>query len=304
MSDHPSAEFGMRSEELEGLVAGALEQAREQGADQAEAGAALGTGLAVTVRRGDVETLEYQRDRAFTITVYFDQRKGSASTSDLSPSAIAEGVKKACSIARYTAQDACAGLADAQLMATDIPELELDHPWSLTPDEAIQLATRCESAGRDFDERISNSEGGSINTARRARVYGNSHGFVGSYASSSHSLSCVLVAGAGDGMERDFWYSSSRDPAALMSPEAVGKMAAERTLRRLGGRKIETCSAPVIFPAELARGCELCLRNHRHGPVSTCLLLAGCRRRQRVSERFPHRRKTPSTRGTRKRSLR
>jgi PmbA protein len=254
MSDHPTAEFGMRSEELEGLVTGALKQARGQGADQAEAGASLGTGLAVTVRHGDVETLEYQRDRAFTITVYFDQRKGSASTSDLSPSAIAEGVAKACSIARYTAQDACAGLADAQLMATDIPALGLDHPWSVTPDEAIQLATRCESAGRDCDERISNSEGGSVNTARRARVYGNSHGFVGSYASTSHSVSCILVAGADDGMERDFWYSSSRDPAALMSPEAVGKMAAERTLRRLGGRKIETCSAPVIFPAELARG--------------------------------------------------
>jgi len=254
MAAHPTAEFGMNSEQLESIVETSLARAGAQGATQAEAGASVGTGLSVTVRRGEVETLEYQRDRSFTITVYFGHRKGSASTSDLSSAAITESVEKACSIARYTAEDPYAGLADAELMAQDPPDLRLDRPWPLTPDQAISLATACEAAGLDADRRISNSEGGTVHTGRGVRVYGNSHGFLGSYASTSHSMSCVLVAGAGEGMERDYWYTSGRDPNALLSPEEVGRKAAERTLLRLGGRKIETCTAPVIFPAELARG--------------------------------------------------
>lgn len=254
MADHPSAEFGMSRDQLEGIVRDAVADARSRGADQAEAATSVGTGLSVTVRRGEVETLEYQRDRSFTVTVYFGTRKGSASTSDLSPAAIAEGVEKACSIARYTAEDPFSGLADPNLMAQDPPDLQLDLPWQLTPDQAIALATECEAAGMSLDKRITNSEGGSVNTGRGVRVYGNSHGFVGSYASTSHGISCVLVAGSGDGMERDYWYTGARDPARLMTPEAVGRKAAERTLRRLGGRKIATCTTPVIFPAELARG--------------------------------------------------
>ena len=143
---------------------------------QAEAAASVGTGLSVTVRRGEVETLEYQRDRSFTVTVYFGHRKGSASTSDLSSGAIGESVDKACSIARYTAEDRFAGLADARLMAKDPQDLYLDRPWSLTPDEAIALATECEAVGMAVDGRITNSEGGSVNTGRGVRVYGNSHG--------------------------------------------------------------------------------------------------------------------------------
>jgi len=254
MADHPSAEFGMSREQLEDIVRDALSGAGSRGADQAEAATSVGTGLSVTVRRGEVETLEYQRDRSFTVTVYFAKRKGSASTSDLSPAAIAEAVDKACSIARYTAEDPFAGLADPDLMAQDPPDLRLDLPWQLTPDQAIALATECEAVGMAADKRITNSEGGSVNTGRGVRVYGNSHGFVGSYASTSHGISCVLVAGSGEGMERDYWYTSARDPAELMAPEAVGRKAAERTLRRLGGRKIATCTTPVIFPAELARG--------------------------------------------------
>jgi len=254
MADHPSAEFGMSRDQLEDIVRKAVAGARTRGADQAEAAASVGTGLSVTVRRGEVETLEYQRDRNFTVTVYFGHRKGSASTSDLSPGAIAESVDKACSIARYTAADTFAGLADADLMAEDPPDLQLDRPWPLAPEEAIRLAAECEAAGMAVDERITNSEGGSVNTGRGVRVYGNSHGFIGSYPSTSHGISCVLVAGSGDGMERDYWYTSARDPGELMTPEDVGTKAADRTLRRLGGRKIATCTAPVIFPAELARG--------------------------------------------------
>jgi len=254
MTELKRADFGMSKEQLEDIAAGAVKAAVEHGATQAEASASVGTGLSVTVRQREVETLEHQRDRGFTVTVYYGHRKGSASTSDLSKNAVAESIEKACSIARYTAEDACAGLADAEMMASDPPDLQLDRPWSLTPDQAIELATECEIAGLDADGRITNSEGATIHTGRGLRVYGNSHGFLGSYASTSHSLSCVLIAGSGDGMERDYWYTSDRDPEALMSAEEVGRTAAERTTRRLGARKIGTCTAPVVFPAELARG--------------------------------------------------
>ena len=246
--------FGLDRQELESLVATALEEAGDRGADQAEAGASLGTGLSVMVRCGEVETLEHQRDRSFAVTVYFDKRKGHASTSDLSVAAIRATVGKACSIAGYTTKDDCAGLADAKMMATEIPDLSLDHAWNLSPDEAIALATECEQDGMACDERISNSDGATVHTGRVLKVYGNTHGFSAGYPSSSHSLSCVLVAKDGDRMERDYWYTSARDPQALEDAAAVGRMAAERTVRRLGSRKIPTCAAPVLFPAELARG--------------------------------------------------
>lgn len=252
--NNAASEFGLDRPQLESKVSAALASAARHGATQAEAGVSVGTGLSVTVRRGTVETLEHQRDRSFALTVYFGRRKGSASTSDLSPEAIEQTVAKACSIARHTAEDRCTGLADAELMAVDPPDLSLDHPWPLTPDEAIELAAECERAGLESDDRISNSEGGSLNTGRSLRVYGNSHGFLGGYPSTSHSLSCVLVAGKGEDMERDYWYSSARDPGSLESPGAVGRKAAERTLMRLGARPVTTRSVPVIFPAELARG--------------------------------------------------
>lgn len=254
MSSADLSDLGAARQRLEALGADALARAAKSGADATEVGASLGTGLSVTVRKGEVETLEHQRDRGFSVTVYFGQRKGSASTSDLSAAALAETVDKACTIARYTAEDPCAGLADAALMARHVPDLDLDHPWELDPDQAVVLARDCEAAGLDSDERISNTEGGSLSSHRSLRVYANSHGFSGGYASTSHSLSCSLIAGRGDEMQRDYWYSVARHAADLESPAAVGRRAAERALRRVGARRIGTRSVPVIFVAELARG--------------------------------------------------
>jgi PmbA protein len=239
---------------LEDLARRALELAAGQRADQAEVSASLTTGLSVTVRKGEVETLEHQRDRGFGVTVYFGNRKGGASTSDLADASVRETVEKACLIARHTAPDPCAGLADVELMATDIPDLDLDHPWSIDPDTAVAIARDCEAAGLDADRRITNSEGGSLSSHRSLRVYGNSHGFLGGYPSTSHYISCVLIAGEGDGMQRDYWYTSARRPEVLESPAAVGRHAAERTLRRLNAKRLGTRTVPVLFAAEIARG--------------------------------------------------
>lgn len=240
--------------ELEAVVSRVLDLARQQGATQAEAGASASAGLGVTVRLGEVETLEQTRDRGVGVTVYFGQRKASASTSDFADAALAETVAKACSIARFTAEDPCAGLAPREAMATEFPDLELDHPWALEPQDAIDLARRCEAAALAVDERIDNSEGGSVNTGRSRRVYGNSWGFCGHTASTRHSLSCSVLASSNGSMERDYWYSVAREAGALESPEEVGRHAAQRTVRRLGARKLSTRRAPVMFPPELARG--------------------------------------------------
>lgn len=239
---------------LETLAEEALGLARGAGASAAEVGASLAGGLSVTVRKGEVETLEHQRDRGFGVTVYFGQRKGSASTSDLAPAAVRETVEKACTIARYTAEDPCAGLPDPEFIARNPPDLDLDHPWAIDADQAVALARDCEAAGLDADAKISNTEGGSLGTHRSLRVHANSHGFTGGYASTSHSLSCALIAGKGDGMQRDYWYTTARRPEDMEAPEAVGRHAARRTLRRLGARQLSTRSAPVLFVPELARG--------------------------------------------------
>src|SRR5262245_30791195 len=196
--------------ELETLVARILEEARARGATQAEAGVSVDAGLSVNVRLGEVETLEYQRDRALGITVYFGRRKASASSADLSAQAVRETVEKACSIARFTAEDPFAGLADAALLARDPPDLDLSHPWDLTTDEAVDLARACEDAARAHDPRITNSEGASLSTHRGLRAYGNSLGFLGSYASSRHGLSCAVLGEQDDAMERDYWYATAR----------------------------------------------------------------------------------------------
>ncbi|MCB1625789.1 MAG: metalloprotease PmbA, partial [Pseudomonadales bacterium] len=199
-----------RIPELQAITSSALAAAKRAGASQAEVDLSLQQGLSTTVRLGEVETVEYHRDRGLGVTVYFGQRKGSASTADLSVQAVEDSVAKACSIARYTAEDPCAGLADPSDLARDIPDLDLDHPWALSPEAAVELAQRCEAAGRAVDPRINNSEGASVTTHRGVRVYGNSHGFLAGYPSSSHTVSCVLLAGAGDGMQRDYWYSTAR----------------------------------------------------------------------------------------------
>ena len=244
----------LERDEVQRAVAQALDLAASLGASQAEAGASTERGLSVTVRLGEVETLEYQQDRGLGITVYFGKRKGSASTADLSERTVKETVEKACSIARFTAEDDCAGLADAEMMATDIQDLDLCHPWDIDAEGAIELARACESAGRGVDKRINNSEGATISSHRARRVYGNSHGFLHGFESTSHSASCAMLASQDNNMERDYWYTSARDAADLEDVEAVGRRAGERTVRRLGARKLSTTRVPVIYPPELARG--------------------------------------------------
>ena len=245
---------GSRIPELKEVVSLALAEAKQRGASQAEVDASMNRGLSTTVRLGEVDTVEYQRDRGVGVTVYFGKRKGSASTADLSAKAVRETVEKACSIARYTAEDACSGLADPEELAREIPDLDLDHPWSITPDDAVELARACEAVGLAVDPRITNSEGAAVGSHRDMRVYGNSHGFLEGFASTSHSLSCVLLAQQGDDMQRDYWFSSTRNAAELLSGETIGRKAAERALARLGGRSLSTRKVPVLLAPEMARG--------------------------------------------------
>ena len=244
----------MGRDELENLVRTALEAATERGVDQAEVVTSIDTGLAATARLGDVESLEYTNDRGLWITVYKDSRKGSASTSDVSPESVAEAVDKACTFADCTAQDEFAGLADADLMCTQVLDLDLDHPWPIEAGEAIDMAIACEKAALDFDPRINNSEGATVSTNRGIRAYGNTHGFAGSFTKTSHSISCVVLASDNGGMQRDYYYSASRDAADLEDINAIGETAARRAVGRLGARKIGTTKAPVLFTPELARG--------------------------------------------------
>jgi len=245
---------GSRIPELSAVVRHALELARSGGATQCEADASLHRGLTVTVRLGEVDTVEYQRDRGLGVTVYFGKRKGSASTADLSAAAVRATVEKACAIARYTAEDPATGLADPEDLARDVPDLDLHHPWDLEPDDAVALARSCEAAGLAVDARVSNSEGASVSSQRGVRVYGNSHGFLGGYASTSHTVTCVLLAQQGEDMQRDYWYSTARDPADLEAVERIGRLAGERAVARLGARKLTTRHAPVVFCPEMARG--------------------------------------------------
>jgi PmbA protein len=244
----------LTQEDLESIIERALEEARARGASQAEAAVSQDTGLSVGVRLGEVETLEHQRDRSMGITVYFGQRKGSASTADFSLEVVRATVAKACSIARFTAEDACSGLADAALMAREPMNLDLAHPWNITADRAIEIAKSSEAAALAFDARINNSEGASLSTHQGLHVYGNTHGFVGGYPTTSYTLSCVVLAGTGEDMQRDYWYSSSRDWRELEQAEAIGRESARRTIARLGPRKLSTRRAPVLFVPEIARG--------------------------------------------------
>lgn len=239
---------------LQEIVRFVLEEAARHGATQAAGDASINQGLGVTARLGEVETIEYQRDRGLGVTVYFGYRKGSASTADLSLSAVRSTVEKACTIARYTAEDPYSGLVDPEALARDIPDLDLNHPWSLAPEQAIELARRCEAAGLAVDSRITNSEGASVNTHRHIGVYGNSLGFLAGSAGTSHSISCSLIAHQGDEMQRDYWYSSARDAADLEDPESIGRKAGERAVSRLGSRKLSTRKAPIAYSPDMARG--------------------------------------------------
>ncbi len=250
----PNTGFSHDSGRLQSLTRDALDYARQKGATAAEAEVSEGYGQTVTVRHGEVETIEYNRDKGIGVTVYLGQRRGHASTSDFSSKALRDSVDAALSIAGFTAADDCAGLADADMLAREIPDLQLWHPWDLPVERAIELARACESAGFAVDKRISNSEGASVSTQESHFVYGNSHGFLAGYPGSRHSISCSLIAGEGDndGMQRDDWYDVARSQLDMVTPESVGKRAAERAVRRLDSRKIATTQAPVLFEAPIA----------------------------------------------------
>lgn len=242
------------SDKLKTIVNDLLNEAKSQGASAAEAGLSVESGLSVTVRIGEVETIEHNRDKSLGITVYFGQRKGSSSTSDFSLKAIKETVKAASDIARYTGEDPYAGLPDENLMAKEAVDLDLYHPWEVSVEEAIELAKEAEDTARAEDKRIINSEGGSVSSHTGIRIYGNSQGFLNGYNTSRHSISCTVIASQNDAMQRDYWYSVNRDASMLESASEIGKMAAQRTVSRLGAKHMPTCNVPVIFKAEVARG--------------------------------------------------
>ncbi|WP_373387292.1 metalloprotease PmbA [Pseudomonas alcaligenes] len=231
-----------------------LGEARRQGASACEVAVSMEQGLSTTVRQGEVETVEFNRDQGFGITLYVGQRKGSASTSASGETAIRETVAAALAIARHASEDDCAGLADAALMARELPELDLYHPWQIAPERAVELALGCEAAAFASDARIKNADGTTLSTHQGCRVYGNSHGFLGGYASTRHSLSCVMIAEDGGQMQRDYWYDVNRQGELLADPLTIGRKAAERSVARLGARPVPTCEVPVLFAAELATG--------------------------------------------------
>jgi len=245
----PHALPGLR-EKVERII----EEARRQGASASEVSVSMEQGLSTTVRQGEVETVEFNRDQGFGITLYVGQSKGSASTTGSGDEAIRETVAAALAIARHAAQGEFAGRAAATLMARELPDLDLYHPWSITPEQAIEQALSCESAAFDFDARIRNADGTSLNTHQGCRAYGNSNGFIGGYCSTRHSLSCVMIAESEGQMQRDYFYDVNRIGEALIDPQTIGRRAAERAVRRLGARPIPTCEVPVLFAPELATG--------------------------------------------------
>ncbi len=242
----------IEEQRLTSLVSDIMDEARQQGATACEVGASSDAGLSATVRMGEVDTVEFNQDQGFGITVYFGQRKGSASTSDTTPEAIRDTVRAACDIARYTSEDPCAGLADADQMATVFPELDLYHPWGITAEQAIALAGECEAAARNYSPLITNSDGASVNSHQGCRVYGNSHGFIGAHRSSRQSVSCVVIGQKDGEMQRDYWYTVARRADLLDNVIEVGEKAAERTVSQLGSRKVPTGQVPVLFAADLA----------------------------------------------------
>ena len=241
-----------------------LARCRDAGATQAEVSCSEEAGLSVNVRMGEVETVESTRDRGIGVTVYFGQRKGSASTGDLRESSLASTVEQACAIARYTETDTASGLADPELMATDLREFDGWHPWDINADRAIDLALACEQAGRDADARIQNSDGASVSSGASLGVYANSHGFLGRERSTQHSLGCALIAGKGADMQRDGWYTVGLAAEDLEAAASVGVHAAQRAASRLAPRQVATGVYPVVFASEIARS----LIGHLAGAVS------------------------------------
>jgi PmbA protein len=262
-----------RLDRLAEAAAELLRRCRARGADQAEVSCSEERGLGVNVRMGEVETVEATRDRGIAVTVYFGQRKGSASTADLRADSLEATVEQACAIARHTEADPAAGLADAALMARGdaagpglkgmFPEFDGWHPWAVDAASAADIALACEQAGRD-DPRIRNSDGASVGSSESLAVYANSHGFTGRERGTRHSIGCALIAGVGDAMQRDGWYTTAIAAEDLEAAAAVGRHAAARTIARLAPRALPTATMPVLFSAEMARS----LLGHLLGAIS------------------------------------
>lgn len=241
-------------EDLQTLVTRVLDMARDLGATQSEASLSYSRGYSVSVRNSEVESLEFQRDRSLGVTVYYGHRRGNASTGDLSDAGLREAVQAAATIARVTEEDPCSGLAEAALMSRARPDLQLDHPWALTPEQAIERARACEASALAVDTRIEQSEGAGISTTRGISVYANSHGFVGGRSGTQHSLSCAVVATDGQNMQRDYWWDGGRNAALFDTPERIGRRAGERAVARLGAKSLSTRTARVLYVPEMARG--------------------------------------------------
>ena len=250
--------FSHSQDQLKEIAQDVLRFARDKGASDAAVEISEGQGLSVTVRKGQIETIEQNKDKGIGVTVYLGReraiRRGNASTSDFSKQSLKDTVDAAYNIARFTAEDECAGLPEAELLEMQPRDLQLFHPWTLTAEQAVVLAQRAEAAAFAVDKRITNSEGANTYAQQSHFVMANTRGFIGGYPYSRHSLSVSPIAGKGNNMQRDDWYSSDRDPAKLAEPEAIGRYAAERALSRLNARKLDTRKCPVLFEAPLAAG--------------------------------------------------
>ncbi|MDP7537676.1 MAG: metalloprotease PmbA [Methylococcales bacterium] len=249
---------------METVVANVLEEAKNQGASAAEVGLSIESGLSVICRLGAVETIEHHRDQGLGITVFWGQQKGSANVTDLGEDSIKDGVKAACSIARFSGDDRYAGLPDPDRLATQFPNLDVCHPWALSADQAMTLALDCETVARELDPLITNSEGATVNSHQGISVLGNSLGFLNGYESTRHSLSCSVIGQQGDDMQRDYWYTVARNADDLDSSRHVGVMAAERVVRRLGAQSLSSRQCPVLYAPEVAAS----LLGHFVGAIS------------------------------------
>ena len=249
MSD---ARFSYSQDDFQRIARFVLDHAKAAGASAVDTEVSEGFGQTVTVRKSEIETVEYNKDKGVGVTVYMGNRKGHASTSDLSDAALKATVEKAATIARHTAEDEAAGLPNQDWLATERPELDLFHPWDISVEQAAEMAKICEAAAFAVDKRIENSEGASVSTQASHFIYANSLGFMGGYAGSRHSISAAVIAAEKGAMQRDYWYSSARDANDLQSAEHIGRVAGERTVRRLNGRKLDTRTCPVVFEAPVA----------------------------------------------------
>jgi PmbA protein len=262
MSHLVPAEFNQES--LTIIVKSILQEALSQGATSAEVDVGVNKGFSVTARKGDVESVEYNQDKALDITCYVGKRTGSASLSDLRPDAIRSAVQAAINIAKFTDEDPFTGLAEKELMAFNYPPVDVSYPWHISVEEAIELAKACEAKAVAKDKRITNSEGAVVSTIDVKHVYGNTEGFIGFFPVTRHEISCVLIAKKGDEMQRDYSYTVACDPTLLESIDVIANQAVDRTVRRLGAQRLSTCRVPVIFAADEARG----LLGHFIGAIS------------------------------------